>query len=206
MNPFISPRFDEGQRLHLAAMSYTELWMRTAAKDHRYADGHLRALLTYLSMRAQTYTGSGNLFDTRQFCYHYASFHIFYQEIVMKQKINSQPAQERAPWQGFIDYRLAEAELVDCDQWTPSEADIWELVERCIMDGLRIQLSYSAKLGLATATFTDYRPGSKTAGYALSGQDANAALALKLLLYKHTSLLQGNWLPLLSTGTRGRRG
>jgi len=95
---------------------------------------------------------------------------------------------------------------LECDQWTPSEADIWEGVERCIEDGLSISISYSQKSGMATAMFKDYRPGSKTAGWALSAQDANGALALKLLLYKHMTLLQGNWLPLTQQGTRGRRG
>lgn len=205
-NPFISPRFNEGGKLFLANPSYTALWMDEQRKQRSPLLGELQGTLSYLSMRAQTYTGGKNLFDTKMFAYHYASFHVLYTEVIMAKKISTEKSQERAPWLGFLERRLTEDELADADNWTPSEADIWDAVERFIIAGIRVQLSYSTRLKLATCTLTDYRPDSSTAGYALSAQDANAALALKLAIFKHEHLLQNNWQALLTQGTQGRRG
>lgn len=206
VNAFISPRFDEGRTLRLMAPSRTTLWMNANRERRKAVVGEVRATLTYLTMRVQTYTGASDIFQTPRFAYYYATWHVIYQEAIVARKVQTQAAQERTSWQGFLDHRMTEDELADADNWTPSEADIWEEIEEIINTGIRVQLSYSTKLGMATCTLTDYRPGSRTAGYALSAQDANGALALKLAIYKHNVLLRGDWATLLTDRPRGRRG
>lgn len=114
---------------------------------------------------------------------------------------------QRATWQGFLDYRLSEAQLDGLDEWSPPLADVWEKVDALLLGNYRVTLSYNAQFKTATCTILDDDPTRKTGGYGLASSDSSGDLALKAALYKHFVVLEGSWERLLDQPlTPGRRG
>lgn len=113
---------------------------------------------------------------------------------------------DRPTWKGFLERPLTEEELEACDNWKPQNEEIFEHYIAIVSSGIDVSSSYSAKLKATTCTFKDQRPDSPTAGYALSARGDDAVDSLKLMIYKHTGALQGDWKPLLGNTPRVTRG
>jgi len=125
----------------------------------------------------------------------------------MARKTNNNLPPKRAKWQGFLDYRLTEDELVELDEWKPKPAEIWESVDALMNGNYRVTLSYNPNTKTATATITDDEPTRKSGGWALASSDGDCALAVKAAVFKHFHVLQGSWENLLDLpNTAGRRG
>lgn len=113
----------------------------------------------------------------------------------------------RAKWQGFLDFRLSESQLDGLDEWQPAVAEIWECVDTLMENRYRVTLSYSDTYHTATCSIIDDDPKRKAGGWALASSDVDAAGALKAAIYKHFTVLEGNWETLLDMpNTTGRRG
>lgn len=113
---------------------------------------------------------------------------------------------EKAQWKGFLDRRLDEAELEQLDAWQPDAAEVWGLVDDMIQAGYRFTLSYNSRTKLASVTIIDDDGKRKSGGFAISTADEDGALALKAAVFKHVTLLGGDWALLLQTPPRGKRG
>lgn len=112
---------------------------------------------------------------------------------------------ERPEWKGFLDYRMTDEQIVQCDNWKPKPAEMWDLLDGVLLADYRLTLSYNKKTKLASVTIVDEGDRS-TAGFALSTSDTDGALALKASMYKHYELLKTDWSALVDTPPRARRG
>lgn len=112
----------------------------------------------------------------------------------------------RPDWKGFLERPMTEEELTNADDWKPKPLEVFEFVHSVIQDGYDLSLSFNHNYGSATATLKDVREGRVTGGYALSAKDENAASALKLVLYKHFTILERDWSQLLDQPKRTKRG
>lgn len=114
---------------------------------------------------------------------------------------------EKAAWKGFAERRLSEDELAQLDEWRPKPSEAWGLADQLIGDGYRLTMTYNKRQKLSCCTIIDDDAGRASGGYALSSFDGDCALALKMALFKHFSLMQGDWTPLLGEKpTSSRRG
>lgn len=166
----------------------------------------IRANSFLLTQRAQSWSSPQNFFDNPRNDRLYAEWRqAFYQGAV---GVKTKKAQNytSAEWKGFLERPLTADELEAMDGWKPKPNEIWELVEAVIEDGYQIQLSRSPKTHMASCSMTDRNAERKTAGYALGTQDDNGALALKAMLYKHFTVLQRDWTPLVGVPQKGKRG
>lgn len=114
--------------------------------------------------------------------------------------------EDRAAWKGFLDFRLSDGQLEELDAWKPKPTEIFTIIDQMLADDFRLTLSYNKRTKLSSCTIIDDSPARKSGGFALSTQDDNGAAALKAAVYKHYTVLQGDWLPLLDTSSKSRRG
>lgn len=161
------------------------------------------ALADALMIYAASWTQPSNIFHSGRFIYKLSKFQ---RELdFMARRTTQQKKQARAKWQGFLDYRLTEDQLMELDEWQPSPAEVWEQADALITSNYRVTLSYNEQTRTATATLIDDDPNRKAGGWALASSDANCALALKAALYKHFLVLQGSWENLLDLPNQGGR-
>lgn len=183
----------------------------TRCKRHQTKDVRLEAhRLSYvadkLSSRAVSWTGEGSMFENPSFFYLWMTFWNGVEAMAGTGKKAGTDRYAKPDWQGFVERRLTDEELVELDNWHPEAAEIWETVSALTQEGYDFKLSYSPILHAATATMVDGRPKLRTTGYALSARDANGALALKALLFKHMLILESDWVPLLDSPKPAVRG
>lgn len=113
---------------------------------------------------------------------------------------------ERPEWKGFIERRMSDAELEAFDNDQATDTDILAATVELAVSGYDIKLSYSERLKAFTCTLVDQDSSRKTAGYALSAQDATGREALRMACYKHFVILEGDWTHLLGGTPTVRRG
>jgi len=177
-----------------------------ACEDHGWhASEEIFPLADSLMMVAVSWYQPRSVFTSYKFSYRFARMQLELGK--MARKTTQQKKVARAKWQGFIDYRLTEDQLMELDEWNPTPAEIWEQTDRLMEANYRVTLSYNTGTKTATATLIDDDPERKSGGWALASSDSNGALALKAALYKHFLVLQGSWENLLDLpNTGGRRG
>lgn len=159
-----------------------------------------------LLIRAASYRETFDLFSRPKF---WSELYLFSQlregSNGMAQK-GQRKQDERATWKGFLDCRLTEEQLDALDQWKPKPTEVFVTVDEMMADDYRLTLSYNKRTKLASCTIIDDSPARKTGGWALSTSDDNGAAALKAAVYKHNTVLEKDWLPLLDTTPKSRRG
>lgn len=98
----------------------------------------------------------------------------------------------------FLDMRLTPEQLSEVDDLKMSAAQAMTALTSAVMSGLSFSFSYNAERKTANAMFADKRPDSAAFGFALSAFSDDCQDALKLLLYKHYNLLNGDWSSVLT--------
>jgi len=128
-----------------------------------------------------------------------------YAKAMANNSARDKKSDKRATWKGFLDFRLAEDQLIELDEWSPSAVELYEYVDATMLDGYRITLSYNKQTKLATCTLIDDLKDRVSGGYGLSTADSSAALALKAAMYKHCLVLERSWASLVGTPSQGGR-
>lgn len=113
---------------------------------------------------------------------------------------------ERPEWRGFLDFRLTDEQLEALDSSKPKPTELFAAIDDMQQNDYRFILSYNRRTKLASVTVMDDNPERKSAGYALSSADTDCAGALKMAVYKHVVLLEGDWSRLLEAPPKSRRG
>ena len=147
-----------------------------------------------------------SLFDNARFLSKLSLFREEIKTMTGNKRADQKPV-KRPSWQGFLDFRLNDEQLQELDEWQPSAMEVFESVDRIMLDGYRLTLSYNAQTKLSTCTIIDDNKARPSAGFALSTSDVNSGAALKAAVYKHLLVLQGKWDELLDKpSVGGRRG
>jgi len=185
----------------------TTEWLSSMSEE----EGDLRWRVCLLSDDLLKYCASfrevSNLFVGYKFSSNLASLRECFSMAKQTKKADPIKVEEKAPWIGFLDFRLTDEHLAALDEWQPAAEDIWAEVDTLITTGYRLTLSYNKITKVASVTIIDDDAARKTGGYALSSSDTDGALALKMAVYKHVHALDRNWEVLLSLpGRVGRRG
>lgn len=177
-----------------------------ACADHGWSPSEdIFSLADSLMMLVVSWYQDFSIFHSPKFNYRLIRIQQEYAKMARRPNKNMPPA--RAKFQGFLDYRLTEDQLIELDQWEPTPAEIWEQVDMLLTEKYRVALSYNANTKTATATIMDDDPARKAGGWSLASSDANGAAALKAALYKHFHVLAADWEVLLDLpNAGGRRG
>lgn len=184
----------------------TARWISAYPGIDGYVILHVCAVADGLLSRAANWRNPNDYFSSPVMWRRLLTFQEGRDAIMAKQTRNKNWADNKAQWQGFLERRLTDDELDALDAWQPDAAEVWGCVDDLIQAGYRFTLSYNVRTKLATATLIDDTAERKTGGYALSAADEDGALALKALVFKHTTVLAGDWAALLSAPPKARRG
>jgi len=167
---------------------------------------HAALCADVLLIRAASYRESFDLFARPKFWTDLYLFSQLTEGTNGMAKRGQRDQNDRATWKGFLDFRLTDEQLDACDDWKPKPTDVFLEVDKMLGTDFRLTLSYNKRTKLASCTIIDDDPSRKSAGYALSSSDENGAAALKLAVFKHTKILNGDWSSLLDTPPKSRRG
>lgn len=109
-----------------------------------------------------------------------------------------------APWLGFVNLKVSENERSDFDGWSQAEGEnIWPMLEEQMVEGLKLSVSYDAENGCSVATFTGAGCVGIRERCCFTARAATWDEAVRLLLYKHLILMDGDWSSYLpKTGRR----
>lgn len=187
-------------------LSARALW--NGAEDNADIDRLWQMALSadVLLIRAASYRESFDLFSRPKFWTElYLFSHLSGRADGMAVK-GQRKQEERAAWKGFLDCRLTDEQLELLDEWKPKPTEVFVMVDEMLAGDFRLTLSYNKRTKLASCTIIDDSPSRKTGGWALSTSDENGAAALKAAVYKHRTVLEGDWSVLLDTSPKSRRG
>lgn len=181
--------------------------LNTRAKAHLTDNTWFLMLSADLLLsRAVSHREKTDLFTISSFWRTLAVFRSERAMAIKKQIKPERQQNDRAPWLGFLDRRLTDDELARLDESKPKPTDLWTAIDDIIADGYRFILSYNKRTKLASVTLVDDDVERKTGGYALSSSDSDGAGALKMAVFKHMVLLEGDWSSLLDQPVKVRRG
>lgn len=93
----------------------------------------------------------------------------------------------------FVRRELNDAEKQQYRSWRDDIDVVINELDRLLQDGYKISLKFD-DYSSAYATFIFAPDDSDNAGYCLTGRGGNSYRALSEALFKHVSLLSGNWL------------
>ena len=201
-----SQLFPAAARAFNTDLSATTLWNDQADPEAIDRLWYAALCADVLLIRAMSYRETFDLFSRPKF---WGDLYAFSQcmrgDAGMAAKGQRKQA-DRAEWKGFLDRRMSEDELAACDAWKPKPTEVFVLVDEMMAADFRLTLSYNKRTGLASCTVIDDSPSRKSGGWAISTADENGAAALKAAVYKHVTLLQGDWISLLEQPVKRGRG
>lgn len=117
-----------------------------------------------------------------------------------------EPQQNTTPLT-FLTLRLTEEQFGEVDATKVTAAQLMTSLAAVVESGIGFSLNYNSERETANATFMDKRSDSKMQNTALSAFGEDVADALKILLYKHLNVLQGDWTSLAGAPkSQNRRG
>jgi len=159
-----------------------------------------------LARRCLSHRQKTNLFENYSFWRTFDAFSKERAEMASRKRNPERQQGERAEWKGFLDLRLDDDQLNRLDQSKPKPSELFASVDDMVQAGYRFILSYNNRTKLVSVTVMDDDPSRKSGGYALSSSDEDSLGALKMAVYKHLVLLEGDWTRLLDVPPKTRRG
>jgi len=159
-----------------------------------------------LLKRAASYREKNDLFGAYKFANKLALYRETNAQMAQRKRKAPIQSNERPEWQGFLDLRLDDEQLALLDGWKPKPTEIWDMVDEMVEAGYRFIISYNRVTKLASTTVMDDDIDRKTGGWGLSSSDTDGASALKMAVFKHYHVLNGDWTPLLGQPSKSRRG
>jgi len=104
------------------------------------------------------------------------------------------PAQPRQSWNvDFIQCELDKATKDHVKTWDPKFEATLDGLDRLIMDGYKVSLSLDKYHDCVGAFMTMPDQQHKSHGLCLAARGPSVLLALKVLVFKHFQILDGNW-------------
>lgn len=96
-------------------------------------------------------------------------------------------------FKGFINIKVTEEQFDLYQQWDVHDVDLYLLLSANVAAGYKQTSSYDADKETYNATFICSDKDSPNYGYGLSAFAPDWYNAIRLLVFKHEVLLQGNW-------------
>jgi len=160
----------------------------------------------HLAIRVVSHREKIDLFGSYKFWRLFRAFAEERADMAGKSRKDERQQSDRPEWKGFLDLRLTDEQLEALDAHKPKPSELFGSVDDLIQTDYRFILSYNRRTKLASCTIMDDSPERKSAGYGLSSSDTDGIGALKMAIYKHLVLLEGNWDTLISQPPKARRG
>lgn len=117
-----------------------------------------------------------------------------YLELEIRERLGmAKPNDRQSTWKGFVDVKLTEQEKENFTQWDVHDNDLFLLLAEAVVAGHKQSLTWNKQNETYVFSFTGNEGAGKHEGYTLSAFAGDWYIALRVLLYKHHVLLEGDW-------------
>jgi len=96
-------------------------------------------------------------------------------------------------WKGFKDFKLTAEQLEGFASFDVDDDDLMDVVQSVLGEGYKLTLTYNGQSDTYNCAITCNAEKHENEGYTMSAFAHTAYIAMKLLMYKHTVLLEGDW-------------
>lgn len=96
-------------------------------------------------------------------------------------------------WVGFVNCELTAEDKATFKVWDVELDDAWDLLTQRVLEGYRLSFSHNPKNENFVVSLTGGDECGANAGYTLSGFGRDIGTALRVLCFKDTFILEGNW-------------
>ena len=96
-------------------------------------------------------------------------------------------------WKGFKDFKLTAEQLEGFASFDVDDDDLMDLIQTVLAEGYKLTLTYNGQSDTYNCALTCNAEKHKNQGYTMSAFAHSAYTAMKLLMYKHAVLLEGDW-------------
>lgn len=174
------------------SLTYSKLRLRLSPTSLAKEDFALLSVkfLNYLRSYRQPVNGWTS---PKALTYHTLLTNLFYEVIYMTTKPRTPNRPKGQPELEFLDVTLSDADFEALDTAKISASQLVANLVAAVESGFRFSYSYKPETKKANAMFTDTRVGSPTKDKAVSAFSDNCADAMRILLYKHVVVLEGDW-------------
>lgn len=118
--------------------------------------------------------------------------------------VDKKPKEVKPVWVSFKDIPLTEAQLDAFDHWDTHDEDVWILVTDVIQAGYKLSLTYNSGNDTFSASITGSGGGDPRQHFTVSGFAETWYEAVRLLMYKHHVICEGDWSKATQSGGRRR--
>jgi hypothetical protein len=99
----------------------------------------------------------------------------------------------QSTWRGFVECKLTEVEKETYGQWDVHDDDLFVLLSDAVASGHKLSITFNKQNDQFVASFTGNEGTGKHEGYTLSAYASDWYNALRVLLFKHSVLLDARW-------------
>lgn len=99
----------------------------------------------------------------------------------------------QSTWKGFVECKLTEQEKENFAEWDVHDNDLFLLLSEAVIAGHKQSLTWNKQNETFVFSLTGNDGSGKHEGYTLSAFAGDWYIALRVLLYKHCVLLEGDW-------------
>lgn len=132
--------------------------------------------------------------------------HFFERERQLKEMLNmAQKKEKAAPWVGFVDVKLTAEQDAAFDVWDATDEDVITLLQEANSGGYKLSVVWNGSNSTFIASLTCTDKDIVNAGYTMPAFSSSWYEAIRLLVFKHFYVTEGNWLE-HTGGTRSTRG
>jgi len=96
-------------------------------------------------------------------------------------------------WRGFKDFRLTAEQLEGFAAFDCEDDDLMDLIQTTLAEGYKLTLTYNGQSDTYNCAITCNAEKHPNEGFTMSAFAQTAYVAMKLLMYKHAVLLEGDW-------------
>jgi len=96
-------------------------------------------------------------------------------------------------WKGFKDFKLTAEQLEAFASFDVDDDDLMDLVQTVLAEGYKLTLTYNGQSDTYNCAITCNAEKHANEGYTMSAFAHSAYIAMKLLMFKHAVLLEGDW-------------
>jgi hypothetical protein len=116
----------------------------------------------------------------------------YMERLMAKAMKRETPVRETNVWHGFKNVNLTSAEKEEFLAWDMHDDDLWLVFAETVMEGHKLSLTFNKDSSSFVAAFTGLSD-SANEGYTMSAYAKDWYTALRLLLFKHVQICQGDW-------------
>lgn len=168
-------------------MGQLRYWLATP----RELSGYIKLEMDQLKAAKKLHALSGA--KLAAFVFEHITYIHWYSEAMREKFGMAKRERDNATWKGFVDVKLTSEEKDSYVSWDIHDDDLWLLLVDAISAGHKLSITFNRQNDQFVASFTGQTDTGKNEGYTLSAYAKTWYDSVRVLTFKHSVLLEGEW-------------